>query len=339
MEETISTTVETPQEQTTPDVAENQTIETTENISDVQPDATQESEDVAEETTENVEAEETAKTESTKNWEQMAKDNQAAFTRVSQELAELKKQVAENKPKMVQEGKINPEFEQQYKFEVDNREFLAYDNLARQLEPEQRAVVENLLSEAQRLYNPQNNRAYEAKLAQVKDYFRSDLVENIAKEKMQLLSQVKAKFDNALLADKQERAIQVTKAIESVPEVNELVNPDSENYSQDLFDIVKAVFDYTGKIDVESTGRAIKAIKDIAVKEYIAEQKAEAERAKANVPTGTNVVQKQTLSLPTADELKTDAGLYAKTIQKLAGSNNAKRSEIMAKLDEIIMKG
>ena len=132
MEETISTTVETPQEQTTPDVAENQTIETTENISDVQPDATQESEDVAEETTENVEAEETAKTESTKNWEQMAKDNQAAFTRVSQELAELKKQVAENKPKMVQEGKINPEFEQQYKFEVDNREFLAYDNLARQ---------------------------------------------------------------------------------------------------------------------------------------------------------------------------------------------------------------
>lgn len=332
MEETISTTVETPQEQTTPDVAENQTIETVEET--VQPDATQESEDVADETTENVEAEETAKTEPTKNWEQMAKDNQAAFTRVSQELAELKKQVAENKPKMVQEGKINPEFEQQYKFEVDNREFLAYDNLARQLEPEQRAVVENLLSEAQRLYNPQNNRAYEAKLAQVKDYFRSDLVENIAKEKMQLLSQVKAKFDNALLADKQERAIQVTKAIESVPEVNELVNPDSENYSQDLFDIVKAVFDYTGKIDVESTGRAIKAIKDIAVKEYIAEQKAEAERAKANVPTGTNVVETKTPTI-TAEMASKNYQKYIDDFMKKGLSFN----DAMNKVDEIIMKG
>lgn len=329
MEETVTTTVETPEVQTTPETSENQTIENEQTLDQVQgdeitqPDDVQESENVEEETTET----ETVQ-EPPKDWEKIAKDNQASFTKVSQELAELKKQIANNKPKMVQEGKINPEFEQQYRFEVDNREYLAYDNLARQLEPEQRAVVENLLREAQRLYNPKNTNAYEQKMSQVKDYFRSDLVESIAKEKLELLSQVKEKFDSELLADKQERARQATQAIENVPEVNELVNPDSENYSQEVFDIVKAMFDYTGKIDVESTSKAIKAIKDLAVKEYIAKQKAEAEKAKANVPTGTNVVQNQGDSMPPAEELLKPE-VYRKAVEKYG----------MDVVDAAIMKG
>ena len=185
MEETVTTTVETPQEQTTPKVTENQTIEET------QPEVTEEPANVEAETTETAGGEEPKKVEPTKNWEQIAKDNQASFTRVSQELAELKKQVAAQKPQLVQEGKINPEFEQRYKFDVDNKEFLAYDNLSRQLEPETRAVVENLLNEAKRLYNPNNNRAYEAKLAQIKDYFRADIVEQIALEKRDLIGKMR----------------------------------------------------------------------------------------------------------------------------------------------------
>lgn len=327
MEETISTTVEAPQEQTTPDVETSQTTETVEETSNVQPDTTQEPENVAEEATESVQADEPAK-EPTKDWEQIAKANQASFTKVSQELAELKKQIADNKPKIVQEGKINPEFEQQYRFEVDNREFLAYDNLARQLGPEERAVVENLLTEAQRLYNPQNTRAYEAKLAQVKDYFRSDLVENIAKEKLQLLNQVKEKFDSALMADKQERAQRVAQTIETVPELNELVAPESQNFSQEVFNIVKAMFDYTGDIDVDSTTKAIQKIKELGVKEYIAKQQAEKVRAKANVPTGANLVQNNGDSIPSREELL-NPETYRKAVKKFG----------MDKVDAVIMKG
>lgn len=333
MEETISTTVETFQEQTTPDVAENQTIETTENISDVQPDATQESEKVEAETTESVEGEDAPK-EPVKNWEQIAKDNQASFTRVSQELAELKKQIADNKPKIVQEGKINPEFEQQYKFEVDNREFLAYDQLARQLEPEQRAIVENLLTEAQRLYNPTNNSAYEQRMAQVKDYFRSDLVESIAKEKMQSLNQIKEKFDGALAQYKQERAQEVANTIESVPELNELVAPESENFSQDVFDIVKTIFDYTGNLDVESTTKAVQKIKELGVKEYIAKQQAEQAKAKANVPVGSNVVETKT-PIITAEMASKNYQKYIDDFMKKGLTFN----DAMNKVDEIIMKG
>ena len=326
MEETVTTTVETVSEQTTPDVVENQTTETTE--TETQPDATQESETDAEEATETAEAE-TQTVEPTKNWEQIAKDNQASFTRVSQELAELKKQVAAQKPQLVQEGKINPEFEQQYKFDVDNKEFLAFDGLARQLEPETRAVVENLLNEARRLYNPNNNRAYEGKMAQIKDYFRSDIVEQIALEKQNLIGKMKGEFERALQADKQERANRIAERIEQVPELNELVQESSENYSPEVLGIIKQMFDYTGDIDIESTTKAISKIKELGVKEYLAKQNAEKAKAQANVPTGEQVVQKQSTGIPTRDELLADPSLYAKAAKKYG----------MEKVDAVIMKG
>lgn len=326
MEETVTTTVKTVSEQTTPDVVENQTTETTE--TETQPDATQESETDAGEATETAEAE-TQTVEPTKNWEQIAKDNQASFTRVSQELAELKKQVAAQKPQLVQEGKINPEFEQQYKFDVDNKEFLAFDGLARQLEPETRAVVENLLNEARRLYNPNNNRAYESKMAQIKDYFRSDIVEQIALEKQNLIGKMKGEFERALQADKQERANRIAERIEQVPELNELVQESSENYSPEVLGIIKQMFDYAGDIDIESTTKAISKIKELGVKEYLAKQNAEKAKAQANVPTGEQVVQKQSTGIPTRDELLADPSLYAKAAKKYG----------MEKVDAVIMKG
>ena len=333
--ETISTPVET-QEQTP--------LET---VTDSQP--------VGEQTLENTEqepanVEETAEIkegeevkEEVIDWEQRAKDNQASFTRVSQEKAELTKRIEELenqlKPKMVQEGKINPEYEQKYRFDVDNQEFIAYENLTRQLEPEQREQAESLLREAQRLYNPKNNRAYESKMAEVKDYFRSDIVEQIATEKQNMLSQIKGEFDKAILADKQEKANKVAAAIEQVPELNELVQPDSENYSPEVFGIVKTMFDYTGGVDIESTQKAISKIKELGVKEYLAKQKAETQKAQANVPTGETVIQKQASGLPTAEELRTNNGLYLKTVNKLGGKDSQKRQEVMNKLDAILMKG
>ena len=151
--------------------------------------------------------------------EKRAKDNQAEFTRVSQELAELKKQIEAQKPKIVEDGKINPKFEQQYKFQIDDREFRTYENLSYQLDPEAKEDVSKLLREAQRLYNPNNPRAYESKMAQVKDYFRSDIVEAIANDKQAALGKIKEEFNKKLFEDRQERANKTAQAIENVPEI------------------------------------------------------------------------------------------------------------------------
>ena len=91
MEETISTTVETSELQTTPELqVDTQPVE--EQTTEV---AKQEPENTEAEATESVEGSDAPK-EPEKNWEQIAKDNQASFTRVSMELAELKKQMADS---------------------------------------------------------------------------------------------------------------------------------------------------------------------------------------------------------------------------------------------------
>lgn len=319
-ETTIAETVE----QTTPDTEGTQPVET----------ETQTTEETVQEpeTTETETTVETDEGEKVTDWEKIAKDNQASFTKISQEKAELTKRIEELenqlKPKIVQEGKINPEYEQKYRFDVDNQEFIAYERLCTQLDAEQREQAESLLREAQRLYNPKNNRAYESKMAEVKDYFRSDIVEQIATEKQNLLGQMKSKFDEAIKADKQEKANKVAAAIEQVPELNELVQPNSENYSPEVFGIVKTMFDYTGGVDIESTQKAISKIKELGVKEYLAKQKAETQKAQANVPTGETVVQKGT-ALPTAEEIHNTPGLYTKLVKKYG----------MEKVDSILMKG
>ncbi len=327
MEETVTTTAEVAVEQTTPEVTETQPEET----QTIEETVTEEPETTVTETTETESQEPEVK--EVKNWEQIAKDNQASFTRVSQEKAELARKIEELEakiaPKMVQEGKINPEFEQKYKFEADNAEFMSYDNLARQLEPVTRQTVENLLNEARRLYNPTNNRAYESKLAVIKDYFRSDLVEQIAIAKQAKLSEMKDEFNKAIQAYKQERANKVEQALESVPELKELVVQESENYSPEVFGIIKTMFDFTGNVDIDATSKAIASIKALGVKEYLAKQTAEAEKAKANVPTGETVVQKQSAGIPTRDEMIANPNLYEKAVKKYGAE----------KVDAVIMKG
>lgn len=327
MEETVTTTADVTVEQTTPDVTETTQPETNQTIEET---VTKEPETTETKTTETESQE--PKVKEVKNWEQIAKDNQASFTRVSQEKAELVKRIEDlesKTPKLVQEGKINPEFEQKYKFDVDNQEFLAYDNLARQLEPETRQTVENLLNEARRLYNPTNNRAYESKLAEIKDYFRSDLVEQIAIAKQAKLSEMKGKFNQAIQADKQEKANMIAQAIENVPELKELLYQESENYSPEVFGIVKTMFDYTGGVDLDATQKAISKIKDLGVKEYLAKQTAEKEKAQANVPTGETVVQKQSTGIPTRDEMIANPSIYEKAVKKFGAE----------KVDDVIMKG
>ena len=328
MEETqISTTTETTGNQTIQEPANNvQPAETqTTEQANSEPDKT----DV--DVTENVD--EGKAQEEPKNWEKIAKDNQASFTKISQEKAELTKRIEELesrlKPKIVEDGKINPDFEKRYKMDIDNQEYLAFDNLARRLEPEPRAEVEKLLLEAKTLYNPNNNSAYNAKLNQIKDYFRSDIVEAIAVQKQQLQGQLKTAFDNEIAKYKEQRANVVAEAIRNTPEIRDLVTADSENYSKDVFDIVNTVFELTGNVDIEGTKNAITKIKELGVKEYLAKQQAETQKQNATVPSGDTVLQKTVSTLPSAEELKNTPGLYRKAVKKYG----------MDKVDAIILKG
>ena len=319
MTEEISTTSEVAETQTTPETVE----ENTQQQVDEQP-ATTETATTVEEP---VKAPET---EITTNWEKIAKDNQASYTRVSQELAELKKQIAENKPKIADDsGKMTPEYEKNYRFQVDNREFLTYDSLARQLEPETRAEVEKLLREAQNIYNPSNKRAYEAKMAEVKDYFRADIVEQVALDKLNFEKNMQSEFEKEVSKVRQAKADEIAAQIEAIPDVRELVDAKSENYSPEVFGIVKQMFDLTGGIDLDMTQKAITKIKELGVKEYLAKQNVQKEAEKAQVPTGEAVIASEDGGLPSRAELVADRSLYRKAVEKYGSEA----------IDKIIMKG
>ena len=317
-EETISTTSEVSTEQTTPDVEVSQTQPEEQTTED-----TQQQEPVESATDET----EIKTQEQPKNWEQIAKDNQASFTRVSQELAQLKKEMqARQQPKYVDEkGKITQEYEQQYRFNVDNQEYLTYDSLARQLEPETRSQVENLLQEAKMLYNPQNKRAYEQKLAEVKNYFSADVIEQIALNKSKLESQMQGEFDRLTSEYKQQRSREIAELVEQSDDLKALLYQESENYSPETFGIVKQMFDLTGGVDLDVMQKAITNIKALGVKEYLAQEKANAEKQKAVIPTG-QAVQAKAQEL-TAEYVRNN---YAAAVKKLGS---------MEKADEILMKG
>lgn len=318
MEETISTPTESTQEQTPLDVTENsQPVEeqTLEN-------ANQElvnDENVAEIT------EEVEQPKEQINWEKRAKDNQAEFTRVSQELAELKKQIAQNQPKYVDDkGKITPEYEQQYRFNLDNREYLTYDQLSRQLEPDTRAEVERLLQEAKSLYNPNNKHAYNQKMSEIKNYFNADIVEQIALDKRQYESQMQSEFDRLTQEHKTQKSREIAEMVEQSEDLKALLYQESENYSPEVFGIVKQMFDLTGGVDLDVINKAVSSIKALGVKEHLAQQKANAEKQKANVPTGQAITSG-------GEALTRDYAIanYAEAVKKYG----------MEKVDAIIMKG
>ena len=282
MEETISTTSEVSTEQTTPDVVDTETTQPVETEQTTEETTTQEPETVAETETETEQP--------AKNWEQIAKDNQASFTRVSQELAELKKQIAQNQPKYVDDkGKITPEYEQQYRFNLDNQEFLTYDQLSRSLEPGTREVVEGLLREAKNLYNPNDKTAYEQKMNEIENYFDSKLVKKITLYKQKLENQMQSEFDRLTQEHKTQKSKEIAEMVEQSEDLKALLYKESENYSPEVFGIVKQMFDLTGGVDLDVINKAVSSVKALGVKEYLAQQKANAEKQKATVPTGQAV--------------------------------------------------
>lgn len=317
MEETISTTSEVTTEQTTPDVVETETTQPAETEQTTEETTTQEPETVA--TTE------TETEQPTKNWEQIAKDNQASFTRVSQELAELKKQMAQNQPKYVDDkGKITPEYQQKRQKEIDLAEFTDYYNYSRHLGEEERLAVEELLAKADRAYNPADKTAYEQIMNQVENYFDSRLVKQISLNKKEKENNMQADFDKMTQEHRLQKSREFASLVEQSEDLKALLYQESENYSPEVFGIAKQMLDLTGSIDFDVFNKAVSSIKALGVKEHLAQQKANAEKQKASVPTGQAV---QVNTQPLTREYAVNN--YTEAVKKYG----------MDKVDEIIMKG
>lgn len=318
MEETISTTSEVTTEQTTPDVVETETTQPVETEQTTEETTTQEPETVA--TTE------TETEQPTKNWEQIAKDNQASFTRVSQELAELKKQMAQNQPKYVDDkGKITPEYQQKRQKEIDLAEFTDYYNYSRHLGEEERLAVEELLAKADRAYNPADKTAYEQIMNQVENYFDSRLVKQISLNKKEKENNMQADFDKMTQEHRLQKSREFASLVEQSEDLKALLYQESENYSPEVFGIAKQMLDLTGSIDFDVFNKAVSSIKALGVKEHLAQQKANAEKQKASVPTG-QAVQVNTQPM-TAEYVRNN---YPEAVKKLGSMEEA---------DKILMKG
>ena len=320
MEETTNVTTSGESEATSQDVVAESTV-----TEDVTTSEETTNIDTAETDSDSTETVKETETKAEPDWKNSYKELQSSFTRQSQELAKLKKQISQNQPKYVDDkGKITPEYEQQYRFNLDNREYLTYDQLSRQLEPDTRAEVERLLQEAKSLYNPNNKHAYNQKMSEIKNYFNADIVEQIALDKRQYESQMQSEFDRLTQEHKTQKSREIAEMVEQSEDLKALLYQESENYSPEVFGIVKQMFDLTGGVDLDVINKAVSSIKALGVKEHLAQQKANAEKQKASVPTGQAITSG-------GEALTRDYAIanYAEAVKKYG----------MEKVDAIIMKG
>ena len=88
--------------------------------------------------------------------------------------------------------------------------------------------------------------------------------------------------------------------------------------------IAKQMLDLTGGIDFNVLNKAVSSIKALGVKEHLAQQKANAEKQKASVPTGQAV---------------TSGGEALTREYAIANYAEAVKKYGMEKVDAIIMKG
>lgn len=208
-------------------------------------------------------------------------------------VAELEKRIKEfedKQPKYVNpDGKFNPEIKAKYDRIIDTQEFRAYKDLARGLDVDSRTEVEKILDDAERVYNPFDKQTYIRKLTEAKNYFSADIIEKIAASKRDLEGKFSAEIKNYENVEKQKKADVCAAKIKECPELYELINPESEEFSQEVVNILETVFEVYQDVDIDSTLKAINAIKELGVKQYKAKQDLEKAQAQANIGAGRNI--------------------------------------------------
>ena len=317
--------ISTPVEPVSVDTSVTSAPETTDTVETVT-EPTQPEETTAETTTETAtqEAEPVqeklyaGKYKSIEDLEKGYKEAEKSFNRV----AELEKQIKayeEKQPKYVtDDGKFNPEIKAQYEQNIDNREFLTYVEYARGLDAETRNEVERLLGEAKAVYNPKDKSAYKSKLNEAKNYFSAQVIESIAEAKRNLKAQAQDQMRNFEQQERNKRANACAEKIKQEPELFNLVNKESKDFSPEVLGMVEALFEVYGDVDIPQTMKAINSIKELGVKQYLAKQEFEQQKTQANVIQGNNVTTKKS-SMPTRAELVSNPDLSKLLPEKLLG--------------------
>lgn len=230
----------------------------------------------------------------TVNYEQRYKDLQAEYTKGQQRIAELEKQIPQQAQIVDEQGQINPLFEQRFNHELNNRGFSTYQAYAMQIEDtEDRNSAINKLNEANIHYANGNISAYNSCMNEVKQYFNPQLVEQIAEQKAIMKAQKGEYINQAVYQQRMTAGANLEAELKQNTEVWELVNPDSENYSQDVFNVVKQMFDSFGSIDTTALTNVIKAIETNGVRKFRAnleaQKTAEMNKQKSDIPLGEGV--------------------------------------------------
>lgn len=221
-------------------------------------------------------------------------------------VAELEKRIKELTPKeqsiVDEKGQIDKNFEAKYKFDIDNQEFLAYKQLSEGLDIETRQDVENLLRDAKQLYFA-DRRAYNAKMAEVKQYFNTEIIEEIAQRKLTAQNDMRARFKQAQDKQRFERGVELCKRVEAEEELFNILNDKSENYIPEVFNIFRDTFDTYGSVDLDVFKTTINKVKELGVKEYLAKQELEKAKEVATVPTGGSLENNESKKL-TSEQLE-----------------------------------
>jgi antitoxin component HigA of HigAB toxin-antitoxin module len=337
--EEISTPVETASVDTsaTSEPVQTETSETTVT------EPTQPTETTAETTTEAVNQETkpeqaeklyAGKYKSIEDLEKGYKEAEKSVTKVA-ELERKIKEFEDKQPKYVTEdGKFNPELKIKYDYEIDNREFLTYADLAKSLDTDTRDEVEKLLGEAQRLYNPRNKSAYLQKMKEAKNYFDSEIIENIAEQKRLLEAQAKEQMAGYEKQEYNRKAAECANKVKEVPELYNLVNKESPDFKPEVLTLLDAIFDAYQDVDIPQVTKVINTLKELGVKEYQKKQEFEQAKNQASVSQGNNVTTPAQPDI-TAEEATKNYQKYIKKFQK----EGLSFADAMAKVDAIIMKG
>lgn len=228
------------------------------------------------------------------DYEKSYKELQKAYTQGQQRIAELEKQMPQQ-PQIVNErGKVNPQYEQQFYFNLSRGELVEYKNLSFKIEDTQdKELAQEALNKAEQCLYSGNIQGFEANMIEAKTYFNPAYIDKISILKAQAI----ANKDNTINQAIQEQKKQALNALETElrqnQEVWELVDPQSPNYSEDVFGVVKEYFDSFGGVDTNRLASFIKAIEANGVRKYTAnleaQKTAEMNKQKASITGGDNV--------------------------------------------------
>lgn len=225
------------------------------------------------------------------------KETEKSFNRVAElekEIETLRSQVPKQPQIVNEQGKVNPQYEQQFYLNLNRGELQEYQNLALRIEDtDDRNEAINILNQANMYFANGNMQAFNKAMNEAKMYFNPAYIEQVNSLKMQALANKDNTINQAIQEQKKQALNTLETELRQNQEVWELVDPQSPNYSEDVFGVVKEYFDSFGGVDTNRLASFIKAIEANGVRKYTAnleaQKTAEMNKQKASITGGDNV--------------------------------------------------